>query len=274
MVRGIVHQAAAPVLLPDFISGWLRWSIRLSAYEFLLTDAYPPFSMSEEPGYPVQLAIPPPRQLNRLAVFFRFILVIPASIVALVLGGSFTTLLSIVGWLVTLVTGRLPRTFFDIFSVVLRYQARLGGYYLMLTPEYPHQPFGDTPPPRYPGWELEPVPAARAGLIVLVVLNVLGLIAYVAVTAAASHGTVQNLNATVQVQKRVYAAVHLTGHLRTQHHLPAASRSSRTPAVRDGHRRSGIGRVRELPVEHDIHRLPLGRLGIGGHAGPGRGHDQ
>jgi hypothetical protein len=30
----------------DFMSGFLRWTVRVSGYYYLLTDKYPPFSMS------------------------------------------------------------------------------------------------------------------------------------------------------------------------------------------------------------------------------------
>ena len=55
-----------------------RYATRVNAYLFLLTDRYPPFRLSAE-DYPVRVALAPGR-LNRLAVLFRLILVIPASI--------------------------------------------------------------------------------------------------------------------------------------------------------------------------------------------------
>jgi len=30
----------------DFVSGYLRWSVRVTGYSYCLTDKYPPFSMS------------------------------------------------------------------------------------------------------------------------------------------------------------------------------------------------------------------------------------
>ena len=68
-----------PAGLADFQVGYLRWLTRFSAYLSLLTDVYPPFELAEA-DYPVQLRAQP-GQLNRLAVLFRIILVIPAAIV-------------------------------------------------------------------------------------------------------------------------------------------------------------------------------------------------
>jgi hypothetical protein len=35
-----------PVAGARFIEGFLRWNTRVSAYAFLLTDEYPPFTMA------------------------------------------------------------------------------------------------------------------------------------------------------------------------------------------------------------------------------------
>src|ERR1700722_13405170 len=66
--------------LAEFQVGYLRWATRFYAYLFLLTDVYPPFELADA-QYPVRLRAQPGR-LNRLAVLFRIILVIPAWIVS------------------------------------------------------------------------------------------------------------------------------------------------------------------------------------------------
>ena len=74
--------------LPDFavsyLSGYIRWNTRVSAYMYLLTDVYPPFTLDEDPAYPVRVAVAQEQPLNRLAVLFRWILIIPANIVTTV----------------------------------------------------------------------------------------------------------------------------------------------------------------------------------------------
>lgn len=69
----------------DFLLGYLRWSTRVYAYESLLTDQYPPFELADC-DYPVRVAASP-GSLNRVAVFFRFLLAIPAGFL-----GSFVAL--------------------------------------------------------------------------------------------------------------------------------------------------------------------------------------
>lgn len=162
-----------PIFCRDLITGYLLWYTRVSAYLLLLTDVYPPFSVGEEPGYPVRIAIPPATTLNRLAVFFRIILVIPASIIAQVIGGYFLFLLAFVGWIVSLVAGELPPAMYQVFAAVIRYETRLFGYFTMVTPEYPWGPYGDTVPYVTPGWELVLSSAAKVILTVGIVINVI-----------------------------------------------------------------------------------------------------
>src|SRR4051812_17499545 len=62
-------------------TGWIvRYGTRVVAYLWLLTDRWPSFSEGVED--PVQVQLPGPQRLNRAAVFFRLILMIPAAIVA------------------------------------------------------------------------------------------------------------------------------------------------------------------------------------------------
>ncbi len=152
--------------LPEFavtlLGGVLRWSARVSAYYSLLTDCYPPFTLDDDPGYPVRVAIPPRQRLNRAAVFFRLILQIPAEIVVSVVSFGALTLVGFIAWLITLIAGRLPAPLHQAYSVVLRYQTRFYGYLLMLTPAYPGGLFGDVP--GAPTWADAPQEAQPPGL--------------------------------------------------------------------------------------------------------------
>lgn len=141
---GALFTARLPQFAVNFLSGSLRWWTRVYAYTSLLTDVYPPFTLDDEPAYPVRVAIPEPQRLNRWAVFFRFILIIPANIVVTVVSYG-TFIIALIGWLVTLVTGRLPSSFHLAFVAVLRFQARFYGYQAMLTTAYPGGLYGDRP---------------------------------------------------------------------------------------------------------------------------------
>jgi hypothetical protein len=131
-----------PGSLERYLGGYLRYSTRLSAYLYLLTDQYPPFAFSPG-GYPVDVRwqLGP---LNRLAVLFRLILMIPASIVSGLLGAG-TALVAVFIWVIVLLAGRMPLVVFEALVATLRFQARCTGYGLMLTSAYPDGLFGDQP---------------------------------------------------------------------------------------------------------------------------------
>ena len=132
-----------PGFAADFLTGFLRWQTRVFAYAVLLTDVYPPFTL-DEADYPVRVATTPGR-LNRLAVLFRFFLLIPCCIVQSVLSYGAFTIFQLISWLIVLIAGRMPDPVHEALAAAVRYQARITGFALMLTSAYPGGLFGDTP---------------------------------------------------------------------------------------------------------------------------------
>jgi uncharacterized membrane protein YgcG len=124
----------------SYLSGYVAYTTRVYASLYLLVDRYPPFGFTA-PRSPVQVELHPGR-LNRLAVLFRIILVIPAGIIGAVLAAGWQAL-SFFCWLVVLVLGRTPAPLFEATAAVLRYNMRLQAYFLMLTAAYPKRIFGD-----------------------------------------------------------------------------------------------------------------------------------
>jgi hypothetical protein len=55
---GLGNHQALGHRLPDFavsyLTGYVLWYTRVTAYAMLLTDVYPPFSLEDEPGYPTR----------------------------------------------------------------------------------------------------------------------------------------------------------------------------------------------------------------------------
>jgi Domain of unknown function (DUF4389) len=129
-----------PAGLAGFLTDWLRWFARVSAYMWLLTDRYPPLTMGDD-DYPVRVSLAPGR-LNRLAVLFRIILVIPAWLLAGLLGYS-AILVGFVTWLIVLITGTMPEPLYRAVAAVMRYVIRLYGYFILLSGTYPGGLFGD-----------------------------------------------------------------------------------------------------------------------------------
>jgi hypothetical protein len=138
----------------------VRYQTRVLAYKWLLLDAYPPFSF--EKSYPIDLAIEP-THLGRASVFFRWLLAIPARVIAtiLVLG---VWLAGIPIWLIVLVVGRMPRPLYQASAAAIRYETRFSAYLFLLTDAYPRRLFGD-----------RELVLSRAGKSILALFLVLGL---------------------------------------------------------------------------------------------------
>jgi hypothetical protein len=129
-----------PEWAADYLSAYIAYSTRVYASLYLLVDSYPPFAFTA-PGWPVRIELYP-GELNRMAVFFRILLVIPAAIIASIVTSGWYAL-AIFCWLTVLVMGRTPDTLFGATAAMLRYEMRLQAYFLMLSSSYPKRLFGD-----------------------------------------------------------------------------------------------------------------------------------
>ncbi len=132
-----------PAWAHEFMTGALRWQSRVYGYIFFLTDRYPPFQLADA-DYPIRLFTKRTR-LNRFAVFFRVILMIPVYIVTEIVSIGLG-ILSIGAWLITLFTGQMPSRLHESFTAMIRWIARFYGYVFLLTPEYPAALYGDAKP--------------------------------------------------------------------------------------------------------------------------------
>jgi hypothetical protein len=162
---GALFTGRLPVFAADFLTGYLRWLSRVYAYNYLLTDVYPPFTL-DDADYPIRLAVMP-GPLNRLAVLFRFFLLIPCWIVQAVVTYGALTIFLFVTWLIVLVKGQMPDAIYQGLAAVLRYQVRTLGFAVMLTSAYPGGLFGDPPAGQgygaQPGYGVQPGYGAQPG---------------------------------------------------------------------------------------------------------------
>lgn len=124
-----------------YVSNVIRWSARVNAYTFLLTDQYPPFTLSGDTGYPVTTALEA-GWMSRVTVFFRLILVIPAGFVSAALTVGMELVL-IVAWFATLIRGTLPESIHNAFGATIRFQTRVTAYTWLVQDRYPRGLFGD-----------------------------------------------------------------------------------------------------------------------------------
>jgi len=90
----------------------------------------------------VRVAVRPGR-LNRMAVLFRLILVIPALLTEVVLACGLLVIVMPITWLIVLILGEMPRPLHEAIAAATRYLARVNGYMYLLTSAYPAGLFGD-----------------------------------------------------------------------------------------------------------------------------------
>jgi len=120
----------------DFARELTRFSARVGAYLFLLTDRYP--SSVDEQSVHLDIDYPDvERGLNRWLPLMKWLLAIPHYRVLAVLFVS-AVVVGFVAWLAILVTGRYPRPLFDYLVGVGRWALRVNAYaFLLVTDRYP-----------------------------------------------------------------------------------------------------------------------------------------
>ncbi|MFJ7907100.1 DUF4389 domain-containing protein [Kitasatospora sp. NPDC096204] len=181
--------------LPDFVADYLTafvpYDTRVAAYLMLTVDRYPPFRF-EVPDYPVQVRLRP-GELNRLAVLFRIILVIPASIVQGLVNAGWW-MVSFVLWLVVLILGRMPQPLYEATAAIVRYRMRYAAYLVMISSAYPKRLFGDEPgsEPEGPVSATRPLVLSGAARGLLVLFLILGLASWATGSITASVNSDEN----------------------------------------------------------------------------------
>jgi len=122
--------------LHRFISTWLRYETQVYAYTYLAADPYPEFD-GRAGAYPVELKTNAPERQDRLTVFFRLVLAVPAVAISTAYAGvAFAA--AVLGWFAVLVRGEMPLGLRNAIALWLRYNQQFQGYVLLLTARYPH----------------------------------------------------------------------------------------------------------------------------------------
>ncbi len=132
----VLITGSYPLGLFNFLVGFERWRVRVAAYLFLQTDQYPPFSLDDDPSYPVRLEVDYPQRMARWRPLANSLLAIPASIGV----GVLTLVASVavfVAFFAILFTGRYPPTLFSAVTIAERWGARVLLFSYWMTEEYP-----------------------------------------------------------------------------------------------------------------------------------------
>jgi hypothetical protein len=120
----------------DFVLELNRFSARVGAYLFLLTDRYP--STTDKQAVHLDIGYPDAeKDLNHWLPLVKWFLAIPHYIVLafLILAALVT---SVIAWFAILFTGRYPKSLFDFAVGVGRWSLRVNAYaFLLTTDQYP-----------------------------------------------------------------------------------------------------------------------------------------
>ncbi len=134
-----LFTARVPIAIQRFVAGVLRYEIEVAAYVLVLVPRWPGFGLHPGDRAQVELGIPHDR-LNRAAVFFRALLMIPAFVVSFFVSYA-TYLLAVATWISALALGRPARPLYGASALALRFTARFTAYVLLLTPTQPFAGF-------------------------------------------------------------------------------------------------------------------------------------
>jgi Domain of unknown function (DUF4389) len=129
-----LFSGRSPDGLHNFLATYLRYATHVRAYVLLVADPFPGFTGKD--GYPIDLEVDPPVDQNRLTVFFRGILAIPALLLANILS-QLNQLLAVFSWFIALVTGRVPEGLRNFAALAIRIETQTYAYIMLLTGRYP-----------------------------------------------------------------------------------------------------------------------------------------
>jgi hypothetical protein len=128
-------KGRSPERTHNWLVRYLRYSVYVDSYLYLLANPYPPFHGTEG-SYPIDLVVEGPERQHRLGTAFRLPMAIPAWILNYVFN-QVLQVVALLGWFVAIVIGRMPRGMENLGLYCLRYQAQTYAYLAVLTDKYP-----------------------------------------------------------------------------------------------------------------------------------------
>jgi hypothetical protein len=152
----VLIQGESPPVFHDFLAKYVRYLTHVAAYVLLDGNPFPGFRGA--PGYPVDVVIAPPVRQSRWTAGFRLLLVLPALVLASLVGfalGTYSSsnssssetfrfqppgvaVVAAIGiWFAALALGRSPRGLRDLSAYAVGYTAQMVSYFFLLTGRYP-----------------------------------------------------------------------------------------------------------------------------------------
>jgi hypothetical protein len=120
----------------NYMVGVHRWAYRVFGYYHLMVDPYPPFTLDDDPGYPVHFDIDYPEHVERWRPLVTWLLVIPYQFVATLLY-YLAAIVTFFAFFAILFTKRYPEGMFNINRVAFRWMARSSAYQYWMVTRYP-----------------------------------------------------------------------------------------------------------------------------------------
>ena len=119
----------------DFSVAAEAYGSRVNSYGGLLHDVFPPF-LTEQGAVPSRYSLEYDESVNRLTTALRIIWVIPALILAFLIGIA-AFIVVVISWFAIVITGKHPKGMFDFVLKFHRYALQTTAYMLLLTDKYP-----------------------------------------------------------------------------------------------------------------------------------------
>jgi len=124
------------------VGGYIRWSVRVQTWGWLLAGTYPPFTGTEADGQHVRVRIDEEQAINRfwgipiLGWLVRVVLLIPHFFVLVFLwiGAAFLLLFA---WIPVLAYGRQADLVYNLVGGTVRWSTRVAAYAGLLSGPYP-----------------------------------------------------------------------------------------------------------------------------------------
>lgn len=128
-------KGRSPERLHRWLVRYLRYTVYVYSYLYVLANPYPPFHGAER-SYPIDLRVEDAGRQRRLVTAFRLVLAIPAFVLNWVLS-QVLFVISVLNWFIAIAMGRIPRGMEQIGLYCLRYQTQTYAYLLVVTDRYP-----------------------------------------------------------------------------------------------------------------------------------------
>jgi Domain of unknown function (DUF4389) len=128
-------KGRSPQRMHRWLVRFLRYHVYVYSYLYVLANPYPPFH-GDQRSYTVDLLAEGPDPQRRLVTAFRLVLVLPAFVLAWVLG-QVLQVIAVLNWLIAIFIGRIPRGMEQLGLYCLRYQTQVYAYLLVITDRYP-----------------------------------------------------------------------------------------------------------------------------------------